>query len=89
MEEALAKGPWLMGERFSLADIVVVPTIDRLDDLGLAPMWSGYSGVAGWYARVKARPSYAAAFYPGSRISDSGVTIQPLDNAISGASARR
>lgn len=89
MEEALVKGPWLMGERFSLADIVVVPTVDRLDDLGLAQMWSGYPGVADWYARIKARPSYAAAFYPGSRISDSGVTIQPLDNAISRTSTRR
>jgi glutathione S-transferase len=89
MEEALAKGPWLMGEAFSLADIVVVPTIDRLDDLGLARMWSGYPGVAGWYARIRTRPSYAAAFYPGSRISDSGVTIRPLDNDISGTNSRR
>jgi glutathione S-transferase len=78
MEEALAKGPWLMGQDFSLADIVVLPTVDRLDDLGMADMWSGYLKVADWYARIKARPSYAAAFYPGSRISHSGVTIVPL-----------
>ena len=89
MEEAFAKGPWLMGEQFSLADIVVVPTIDRLDDLGLAQMWGGYPGVTGWYARIKARPSYAAAFYPGSRISDSGVTIQPLGGDIFQSSTRR
>jgi len=89
MEEALAEGPWLMGEQFSLADIVVIPTIDRLDDLGMAHMWGGYPGVAGWYARIKARPSYAAAFYPGSRISQSGVTIQPLDHDNSTLSIRR
>jgi glutathione S-transferase len=89
MEEALGEGPWLMGDRFSLADIVVLPTVDRLDDLGLAHLWRDYPGVTGWYTRIKARPSYAAAFYPGSRISDSGVTIQPLDNAISRSSARR
>ena len=80
MEEALAKGnvPWLIGHQFSLADIVVLPTVDRLDDLGMADMWQGYPRVADWYARIKARPSYAAAFYPGSRISQSGVTIAPL-----------
>ncbi len=89
MEEALAKGPWLMGAQFSLADIVVIPTIDRLDDLGMAHMWDRYPGVKGWYGRLKARPSYAAAFYPGSRISQSGVTIQPLDHDNSTADIRR
>lgn len=79
MEEALASGAWLLGAQFSLADIVVLPTVDRLDDLGMAAMWSGYPRVADWYARIKARPSYNVAFYPGSRISQSGVTIQPLD----------
>jgi glutathione S-transferase len=85
MEEALTKGdwPWLMGHQFSLADIAVLPTLDRLDDLGMAKMWSGHPRVADWYARIKARPSYAAAFYPGSRISQSGVTIAPLAKANS------
>ena len=89
MEEALANGPWLMGQQFSLADIVVIPTIDRLDDLGMAHMWQGYPGVADWYARIKVRPSYAAAFHSGSRISQSGVTIAPLGDGISQPAARR
>jgi glutathione S-transferase len=83
METALKKGPWLMGRQFTLADAVVLPTVDRLDDLGMAKMWHGYLGVADWYARIRARPSYAAAFYAGSRISDSGVTIAPLGDGIS------
>ncbi len=65
MDEALAKGPWLMGERFTLADIVVTPTIDRLDDLGLADMWAAHPRVADWYRRIKARPSYARPIIPG------------------------
>ncbi len=89
MEDALAKGPWLMGQQFSLADIVVIPTIDRLDDLGMAGMWRGYPGVTAWYARIKARPSYVTAFYPGSRISQSGVTIAPLGGGISQSTVRR
>jgi len=82
MEEALSRGPWLMGSEFTLADIVVLPSVDRLDDLGLARMWDRYPGVAGWFDRIRARPSYAAAFYPGSRISQSGVTIAPLADNI-------
>jgi len=78
MDDALAKGPWLMGESYSLADIVVTPTIDRIDDLGLADMWANYPRVADWYDRIKARPSYAAAYYPGARMSESGITITPL-----------
>jgi glutathione S-transferase len=79
MDDALARRQWIIGERFSLADVVVAPTIDRLDDLGLASLWAGYPRVSDWYARLKARPSYAAAFYPGSRISASGVTVAPLE----------
>jgi glutathione S-transferase len=79
MNDALSRGPWLMGGSYSLADIVLTPTIDRLDDLGLSAMWGGYPRVADWFARIKARPSFTAAFYPGSRISESGVAIRPLD----------
>src|SRR5690606_32427028 len=63
-------GPWLMGEAFSLADILVLPTADRMDDLGLSQMWSGsYPCVCTWYARIRERPSYPIAFYEGSRRS--------------------
>ena len=79
MQEALASGPWLMGAQHSLVDVVMTPTVDRLDDLGLTDMWRDYPRVADWYSRIKARPSFAAAFYPGSRISESGVTIRSLD----------
>ena len=35
MDEAIAKnGPWLMGEQFTLADVLVMPSIDRMADLG-------------------------------------------------------
>ena len=39
METALSTGPWLIGDEFTLADVVVMPTIDRLADLGLADDW--------------------------------------------------
>ena len=40
MDEAIAKkGPWLMGEQFTLADVLVMPSIDRMADLGLSTIW--------------------------------------------------
>jgi glutathione S-transferase len=78
METALAKGPWLMGADFTLADVVVMPSIDRLADLGLAKMWEeGYPRVGDWYARLLARPAFAKTYPKGSRLSE-GMKIRPL-----------
>ncbi len=78
METALANGPWLMGQDFTLADIVVMPSIDRLADLGLSNMWEDhFPRVTDWYARLRARPSFAKTYAPGSRLSE-GMTIRPL-----------
>ena len=67
-DAALATGPWLVGEAFSLADILLIPTVVRMEDLGLAPLWRDLLEVAGWYVRAQARPAFAQAFYPGSRL---------------------
>jgi glutathione S-transferase len=72
MDEAIAKkGPWLMGEQFTLADVLVMPSIDRMADLGLSSIWeTKYPRVTAWYERLKARPAFKATYYPGSRVSD-------------------
>lgn len=68
MERALADGPWIIGEMFTLADISLIPTIVRMDDIGLAPMWSDLPRVEDWYRHIQARPSFGKAYYPGSRV---------------------
>jgi glutathione S-transferase len=79
MHEALAAGPWLIGARYSLADIIVAPLIDRMADLGFAGIWEGpYPRVADWYERMQARPAFQATFYPGARMSE----FLPLSPAI-------
>jgi glutathione S-transferase len=79
MENALAEGPWLLGARYSLADIVVAPLIDRMWDLGYANLWeTKHPRVAEWYERIRARPAYRHAFYPGSHLSE----FTPLAVAI-------
>ena len=79
MDEALVqKGPWLLGEQFTLADVLVTPSIDRMADLGLATIWQGkYPRVGEWYERLQARPAFKATYYPGSRVSDF-LPLRPL-----------
>jgi len=55
MDAALERGPWLSGERFSLADAAVIPYILRLDLLKLKRLLS--PRVEGWYQRMRVRPS--------------------------------
>jgi glutathione S-transferase len=79
MDKALAEGPWLLGETYSLADIIVAPLIDRMADLGYASIWEPkFPRVADWYARMQARPAFRATFYPGARMSE----FLPLRPAI-------
>ena len=63
MEEALSDGPWLAGQSFSLADIALTPYLDRLNRLGLSPMWTRTRPrLTDWFARIRARPSFDRAY---------------------------
>jgi glutathione S-transferase len=78
MEKALASGPWLIGDEFTLADIVVMPTIDRLVDLGLSADWpTRFPRVSDWYVRLQRRPAFRKTYSAGSRLSEN-MTIRPL-----------
>ena len=71
MEKALGEGPWLVGDLYTSADICMAPLLQRMEDLGMAQMWaSNLPRVSDWYDRIRARPAYQAAFYPGSRLTD-------------------
>ena len=63
-------GPWIMGSQYTLVDAQVTPLIDRMDDLGYGFLWDDLPEMAAWLDRIRARPSFAAAFYPGARISE-------------------
>lgn len=71
MEAHLSDHAWLSGNQFGLADIIVLPLVDRMDDLSFANMWDPQMPhVTDWFARAKARASFAQAFYPKSRLSE-------------------
>jgi len=59
-----------MGKQFTLVETQVTPLIDRMDDLGYAYVWSDLPKMSDWFEVVKQRPSYAATYYPGARISE-------------------
>jgi glutathione S-transferase len=61
MEQTLSKSPWLAGNSYSLADVGMMPYINRLSMLAMEKFWGGRAHVADWFARVRARPSFAPA----------------------------
>jgi glutathione S-transferase len=62
MEQALAAAPHLAGEAFSLADIAAIPYLNRAAALGMDRLWVGRRPrVEDWFARMRARPSFATA----------------------------
>lgn len=82
MERQLSAAPWLSGEALGLADFIATPLIDRMDDLGLSSLWEGSAPqVTDWLARIRARPSFAACFYPKSRLSEF-LPIGPLRREV-------
>ena len=72
MERGLEKsgGPWLMGENLTLADYCIVPTIDRMRDLGLGALWADHALVSAWFDRVQEQPAYTQTYYQGTRLSE-------------------
>jgi len=63
IEAAVATGPWLIGDIYSLADIAMIPFIDRIRNL--RPEFldgAKYPGVNRWENALRARPAFGKAF---------------------------
>lgn len=67
MAKALAATRWLCGGDYGIADLCMLPLVVRLEDLQMMRLLDGLAPVRDWYERAIARPSYAIAFYAGSR----------------------
>jgi glutathione S-transferase len=63
MNAELAGHDWLVGDRFSIADIALAPYVNRLAMLGMSAMWEAgrLPQVARWFDRIRARPSFRTA----------------------------
>ena len=69
MDSTLTATGWLVGEQCTIADLCMLPVIERLEDLGMSELWSGYGQVITWINQLRNRPSFNIAFYPGTRFS--------------------
>lgn len=60
IDTALAGQTFLIGDDVTHADLVALPYVARLEQMGLLALVesSGREQLAGWYARMKARPSW-------------------------------
>lgn len=59
MDAELADRPWLAGDMFSLADIGVIPYVNRLFMLNMTAMWEeNLPNVASWFRRMRDRESF-------------------------------
>jgi glutathione S-transferase len=54
------KGPWIVGDRFTLADILLFAFVDFGGQVG-QPLDPAFAKLTDWFGRVKARPSAAAS----------------------------
>jgi glutathione S-transferase len=62
-------GPWLLGKDITLADVAVMPSLIRIDDLGL-PGWHDLPRVVTWFDNIRAHPAFKPTFYQGSLVSE-------------------
>jgi glutathione S-transferase len=72
MDKDIAKsgGPFLLGEEPSLADVSVMPTIVRMDDIWLSHMWADKPAISQWLDAVRAEPAFTPTYYPGSLLTE-------------------
>ena len=60
METALADSRWLVGDAFTIADISMVPYVNRLAMMSMRGMWENnrLPNVENWFARIEALPNF-------------------------------
>ena len=60
MEKALEGKDWLVGNKYSIADLSLTPYINRLAMMSLTGMWENgrLPRVTGWWERICARPAF-------------------------------
>jgi len=69
VDAATASGDYLLGDQASVADFCVLPTIVRMEDIGLKKVWQGKTHFSAWYQRMQQRSSFEKAYYDGARVS--------------------
>jgi glutathione S-transferase len=72
MDSAIADsgGPWLLGRTITLADVMVMPAIVRMADLGLGHMWNEMPRIGRWFDEIRGHAAFAPTYYHGSLLTE-------------------
>ncbi len=62
-------GPFLLGASMTIADIVLLPTIVRMEDLRLDHMWREKPAFMRWFAAMQADAAFAKTYVQGARLT--------------------
>jgi glutathione S-transferase len=55
----------------ALIEVTLTALIQRMADLGYGPIWEDdLPEMTAWFARIKARPSFATTFYANTNVSE-------------------
>ena len=84
---AQSGGPWLMGADLSLADVMAMPIIVRMDDIALGHLWDGFPAVAAWLDGIRATPAFAPTYYHGSLLTEKYPHLAALKSQTRAATA--
>jgi len=62
----LGNGPWIAGDRFTLADVELYTLLDFFSTVG-QPLDPELKNLGAWFERVNARPSADASLHPAAK----------------------
>jgi glutathione S-transferase len=63
-------GPWLLGKEISLADVMAMPALVRMADLGQDTAWQDLPRVKHWFEAIRSHPAFVPTYYPGSLLTE-------------------
>jgi len=63
-------GPWLMGDKISLADIAIMPVIVRMDDINLDSSWEKLPNIKKWLENLRQESAFNVTYYTGSLLTE-------------------
>ena len=69
-EIARSGGPWLLGKDISLADVMAMPALVRMADLGQDTAWQDLPRVQRWFEAIRSHPAFVPTYYPGSLLTE-------------------
>ena len=68
MQKSLGETKWIANDMFTLADVSVMPTIVRMEDLGLSHIWADLPRVKDWYSRIGKRSAFGKTYPEDARM---------------------